>query len=85
MRLPSLTEKDRADLQWGVEHDVDFVAASFIRKASDVQEVRAWLKECQPAIDAEQGLPLPRIISKIETGEALLNFDEILKVTEEPF
>ena len=41
--LPSLTDKDREDLKFAAEQDFDFVAASFVRKASDVEDIRAEL------------------------------------------
>ncbi|EGZ04940.1 hypothetical protein PHYSODRAFT_342787 [Phytophthora sojae] len=44
VELPALLEKDTRDLDWGVEHDIDFVAASFIRKASEVQEIRPFIR-----------------------------------------
>ena len=43
--LPSLTEKDREDLKFAVENDFDFIAASFVRKASDVEDIRACLRQ----------------------------------------
>lgn len=77
--LPAMSDKDRADIRWGVDSDIDYIAASFIRKASDVLEIRdfvtAYMKEKQLAHK-----PVPRIISKIESTEALVNFDEILQV-----
>ncbi len=68
--LPPLSEKDKADLVWGCEVGVDFVAASFIRKASDVVDIRAHLKA--------HGGDNIKIISKIENQEGVDNFDEIL-------
>ena len=44
-KLPGITEKDRADIIFGIENDIDFIAASFVRRASDVQEIRDLLKE----------------------------------------
>ena len=58
IQLPSLTEKDKEDLKFAAEHDYDFIAASFVRKASDVEDIRACLKE--------YGGEHIRIIAKIE-------------------
>ena len=76
--LPALSEKDKADLTWGCkEQGVDMIFASFIRKASDVQEVR----DCLVAADPVHGKRV-MIISKIENHEGMRNFDEILEVTD---
>lgn len=74
VNLPALSEKDRADLVFGCEQGVDFVAASFIRKASDVEEIRRHL--------ADNGGSQIRIISKIENQEGVDNFDEILAASD---
>ncbi|HAG53176.1 MAG TPA: pyruvate kinase [Alphaproteobacteria bacterium] len=68
--LPALSEKDKADLAFGCEQEVDFVAASFIRKADDVREIREVL--------FKHGGENIQIISKIENQEGVDNFDEIL-------
>ena len=73
-KLPALTEKDKEDLKFGVEQDIDFIAASFIRKASDVLEIKQFLQSC--------GGDKIFIISKIENQEGVDNIDEILKVTD---
>ncbi|KAH0515224.1 Pyruvate kinase PKLR [Microtus ochrogaster] len=71
--LPGLSEQDLLDLRFGVEHNVDIIFASFIRKASDVAAVRA-------ALGPEgQGI---KIISKIENHEGVKKFDEILEVSD---
>ena len=74
VQLPALAEKDLSDLKFGCEEKVDFVAASFIRKADDVREVREFL-------DANGGKDI-KIISKIENQEGLDNFDEILELSD---
>lgn len=74
IQLPALAEKDKADLVFGCEQGVDFVAASFIRKRSDVEDIRAHLK-------AHGGEDI-KIISKIENQEGLDNFDEILEASD---
>jgi len=71
--LPAISEKDKKDLEWGVERDIDMVFASFIRKAADVIAVRDAL--------GPKGKNV-KIISKIENHEGMKNFDEILEVTD---
>ncbi|KEO82067.1 pyruvate kinase [Tumebacillus flagellatus] len=73
LRIESVTEKDIADIRFGVDQGVDLIAASFVRKASDVLDVRRILEEK----NANQ-----LIISKIETQEGLELIDEILEVTD---
>lgn len=74
LQLKAMTEKDKDDLRFAVENDFDFVAASFIRKAQDVIDMREFLNSC--------GENHIKIISKIENQEGLDNFDEILKVSD---
>jgi pyruvate kinase len=74
VQLPALSEKDKADLKFGCEQGVDFVAASFIRKEEDVKEIRALL-------DANGGSNI-HIISKIENQEGVDNFDSILEASD---
>ncbi|CAJ1955263.1 unnamed protein product [Cylindrotheca closterium] len=72
--LPTLTEKDISDIkEWGIPNGIDFIAASFVRKASDVLKIREILGEENQAI---------KIICKIENQEGLENYDEILEVTD---
>lgn len=72
--LPALAEKDKRDLIFGCEQKLDFIAASFIRKRSDVEEIREHLKN--------NGGEDIKIISKIENQEGLDNFDDILEVSD---
>lgn len=72
--LPGITEKDTNDIIFGIGQDIDFIAASFVRKASDVQEIRALLEKH----DASH----IQIISKIENQEGVDNLDEILAVSD---
>ena len=46
LEMTYLSEQDKADLKFGVEQGVDFVAASFVSKAQDVVDIRNWLREC---------------------------------------
>ncbi|QDZ22737.1 pyruvate kinase [Chloropicon primus] len=75
--LPTLTEKDLHDIiGWGVPNDIDFIAASFVRKAEDLDNIRSEICEAT-------GKPTDiKIISKIENQEGLINFDEILERTD---
>lgn len=73
LRIPGVTEKDKNDLIFGVEQGVDMVAASFVRKAADVLEVRRILEEHNYYAD---------IIAKIETQEGMDRLDEIIEVTD---
>jgi len=74
VKLPALSEKDKSDIVWGCGQDVDFIAASFIRKASDVEEIRALLI-------ANGGANI-KTISKIENQEGVDNFDAILEASD---
>ena len=74
IQLPSLTEKDKEDLKFAAEHDYDFIAASFVRKASDVEDIRACLKE--------YGGEHIHIIAKIENREGVENLDEIIAASD---
>lgn len=73
LRIESVTEKDIADIKFGIEQGVDMIAASFVRSANDVLTVRRVLEEGNAQMD---------IYSKIEAEEALDHLDEILKVTD---
>ncbi|NPV29556.1 MAG: pyruvate kinase [Firmicutes bacterium] len=71
--LPAVTEQDVADINFGIDHEVDFIAASFVRRAADVLAVRRLLE----ARDADI-----HIIAKIENEEGVKNLDEIIKVAD---
>lgn len=74
LNLPSLTEKDIKDIKDGIKAGFDFIAASFVRRAQDVYDIRNLLKE--------NGGENIRIISKIENREGIDNFDEILEASD---
>lgn len=71
--IPSLTEKDRRDLEYAIAAGVDFIALSFVREAADVDELKHIL--------AERGCGA-MVVAKIEKPEALTNFAEILRSTD---
>lgn len=70
IRLPALTAQDREDLRFAVEQDFDFVAASFVRTAQDVRDIRDWLDLC--------GGREVQIIAKIENRQGVENLPEII-------
>ena len=72
--LPSLTDKDREDLKFAVDNDFDFIAASFVRKASDVEDIRAELRK--------HGGDNIRIIAKIENREGVENLEGIIAASD---
>ena len=74
IRLPAITEKDIDDIRFGVEQGVDFIAASFVRNAECILEIKALLREC--------GAPYTPVIAKIENAEGIKNLDEILRVAD---
>jgi len=74
VQLPALTDKDRKDILLGIEEEVHFIAASFVRKASDVLEIRKLLEE--------NGAEDINIIPKIENEEGVENIDEIIEVSD---
>jgi pyruvate kinase len=76
VNIPSLTEKDRADLAFGVAQDVDYVAISFVRRPEDVATVKRALVEIDP-----RAARLP-IIAKLEKPAALDNLDAIIEVAD---
>ena len=70
LEMPYLSEQDRKDVLFGIENDVDFIAASFfVRRRDDVVALRKF-------IDYNGGHQI-RIISKIENAEGIENFDDI--------
>ncbi len=73
VQMPFLSEKDIADIKFGVEMDMDFIAASFVQRASDVLAIRRVLEEVGGDM---------QIIAKIENAEGVRNIDSILRVAD---
>ena len=74
VRLPAITDKDREDIKFGVSQGIDFIAASFVRNAECIIEIRSWLRECNA--------PYIPIIAKIESAEGIRNIDEIIRCAD---
>ncbi len=74
INLPALTEKDIADIMFGIENDIDYIAASFIRKADDVNAILKVLED--------NGAGDINIISKIENRQGVDNIDEIIEASK---
>lgn len=69
-----LNDVDKSDLLFGIEHNVEYIAASFVRCADDLKKLRKFLKD-----NGGQDI---KIISKIENGQGINNFDEILELSD---
>lgn len=72
--MPYLNDVDKSDLLFGIEHNVEYIAASFVRCADDLKKLRRFLKD-----NGGQDI---KIISKIENGQGINNFDEILELSD---
>ena len=73
VKLPGITQKDREDIIFGINHGLDFIAASFVRNADAVREIRKILDDAGSDI---------AIISKIENEEGIRNIDEIIEESD---
>ncbi|WP_052565160.1 MULTISPECIES: pyruvate kinase [Candidatus Brocadia] len=71
--IPSLTEKDKKDLDFGIEHDVDYVALSFVKNVDDISQLKELIHE------KNKDIP---VIAKIEKHEALNHLEEIIKTAD---
>ena len=74
VRLPAITEKDKEDIKFGAEQGVDFIAASFVRNAECILQIKAYLKDI--------GSPFIPIIAKVENAEGIQNIDEIIRAAD---
>lgn len=75
--IPSLTEKDRADLAWAIEQNVDYIALSFVRTAEDCKEVKDLIKGLN-----KRKLGRALLVAKIEMAQAIENLDAIIAETD---
>lgn len=75
--IPSMTEKDHADLEWASSHNVDYIALSFVRTAQDCRDAKAKIKEFNKRTTGRALL-----VAKIEKREAIENLDEIIAETD---
>ncbi len=81
--LPPLSEKDKSDIAFGIENDIDCIAASFVRSAAGVENIRQYVMECHNKFCPDPiNTPPPMIISKVETTEALDNLQEIIDASD---
>lgn len=74
VKLPAITEKDKEDIKFGVEQEIDFIAASFVRNAECILEIKAYLRML--------GAPYIPVIAKIENAEGIRNIEEILRAAD---
>lgn len=74
VKLPAITDKDREDIKFGVEQEIDFIAASFVRNADCILEIKAFLKSLKA--------PYIPIIAKVENAEGIENIDEIIRAAD---
>ena len=73
IKLPALTEKDKEDIRFGIKHGFDFIAASFVRTADCIREIKEMLEAEGSCI---------KVIAKIENAEGIENLDEIIEASD---
>ncbi|MCL1941137.1 MAG: pyruvate kinase, partial [Synergistaceae bacterium] len=73
LSLPALSDKDKEDIRWGIENGMEYIAVSFVKRRSDIVEVRKLMEELNGSM---------KIIAKIETRQAVENIDEITDVID---
>ena len=74
LSMPYISDKDREDILFGISQDVDFIAASFVQKKEDIQQLRKLLEK--------NGGESIKIISKIENAQGVANIDDIIEVSD---
>ena len=77
VNLPAITQKDREDILFGLEHELDYIALSFVREAKDVLQLRELIRQHKP----EKASTI-KIISKIEDQQGVNNLEEIIQVSD---
>ena len=75
LSTPSVTAKDRKDLEWALQNQIDFIGLSFVRQAEDIVELKRLIESHRPKV-------VPLIVAKIEKTEAVADLDNILHVTD---
>ncbi len=75
--IQSLTDKDRADLEWAMEQNADYIALSFVRQAADCTEVKKLIKNLN-----KRKVGRALLVAKIEKAEAIVNLDSIIAATD---
>ncbi|MEQ9410167.1 MAG: pyruvate kinase [Fuerstiella sp.] len=75
LSTPSVTEKDKADLEWALKHKLDFIGLSFVRRAEDILHLKELIAGHQPEVT-------PVVVAKIEKTEAIDDLDNILEATD---
>ena len=75
LSTPSVTDKDRRDLEWALQHQLDFVGLSFVRRAADILHLQAIISQLRPRV-------VPLVVAKIEKTEAIEDLDAILECTD---
>jgi len=79
--LGAITDKDKEDLKFGIKEGVDFIALSFVTQAKEVYDLRYLIKQYEEELGIKNKAPI-KIIVKIERGQAIENFEEILEATD---
>ena len=81
LSLPTITAKDREDLNFGIKVGVDMIALSFVRTAEDVLDLKKLIKKLELKYQGKKALPT-QVVVKVEKKEAVKNFNKILQVTD---
>jgi pyruvate kinase len=76
LSVPTLTDKDVRDIEWGIDHDMDYVAVSFVRSSEDIMQVRRVIENHG---DVDKKIS---VIAKIETIQSVRNIEEIIRVVD---